>query len=787
MKKADLHVHSKYSSDPADLLLKKFGTQESYTEIEDIYRQAKARGMDFVTVTDHNVAEGSFKLALKYPHEAFTGVELTTLFPEDGCAVHVLVYGFNAEQFRELSRLRPNIYQLRDYIRAEKLAYSVAHASYSVNGKLSLSHFEKLIVLFDVFEAVNGARVASYNALLKKVLRSLTPEKFKELQTRHGLTSFSDTSWRKAFTGGSDEHAGLFIGDTFTSADVMDKESFLEALRSKHTDSGGRSNHYKTQVYTFLKIAYEFSQARHGKRSLRIWDELCAAVFDGKPLGWKTKLKISHLKRSRKEKNRAVAHQMDALVKRLVDDSRLTHQGRIDLIYNAMAAIEDAFFIVNAEAFKEALHKGDILKLISAMTAVFRSLFLSLPFLGTFRHLHQSSALMEEVRLKFLGPLRPEEKKILWFSDTLSDLNGVSVTLNSFAREAGKKGWTIRLATPRIDGVEASSNEVALPVVFDHTPEFYANYTLRFPSLLKSLECIYEESPTEIIISTPGPAGLIGILAARLFGIPCRGIYHSDFTRMTELGLSNGTMASFVQGYIRMFYGSMDETLVPSEETKKMLTMRGFDPARLSIFRRGIDTTMFAPLPESREVLRARFNLPPGITLLYAGRVSRDKSVLFLTEVYKELHARDMAVNLVIAGDGPLLEEIRQDLAPYPTVIFTGRVEQKKMPELYAMADLFVFPSTMDTFGMAVLEAQTCGLPALVTNIGGPQELISDGETGIILPADQLDVWAEAVERMAAIMACDPKSFDAMRSASRKRVLAKFGWNDALNDLFKGA
>lgn len=411
MKKADLHVHSRYSSNPSDLLLKKFGTQESYTEVEDIYRQAKARGMDFVTVTDHNTAEGSFLLATKYPHDAFTGVELTTLFPEDGCAVHVLVYGFDAEQFRELSRRRPNIYQLRDYILTEKLAYSVAHASYSVNGKLSLAHLEKLIVLFDVFEAVNGARVASYNELLKKVLRSLTPEKFKALQERHNIKPFSDISWRKSFTGGSDEHAGLFIGDTFTSADVTDKEDFLEALRLGRTDSGGRSNHYKTQVYTFLKIAYEFSRSRSKRRSSRIWDELCTAVFDGKPLGWKTRIKIGHLKRSRKEKNRAVAHQVDALVKRLVEDSKLTHQERIDLIYNAMAAIEDAFFIVNAEAFREAFHKGDIFKLVSAMTAVFRSLFLSLPFLGTFRHLHQSSALMQEVRLKFLGPLKPEEKR----------------------------------------------------------------------------------------------------------------------------------------------------------------------------------------------------------------------------------------------------------------------------------------------------------------------------------------------------------------------------------------
>jgi len=97
---------------------------------------------------------------------------------------------------------------------------------------------------------------------------------------------------RRVFTGGSDEHAGLFIGETYTEADGNSKEAFLACVRNKATDSGGRSNHYKTQVYTFLKIIHQYSRQRRGSAVKRAWDELCGAIFDGKSLGWKTQLKI---------------------------------------------------------------------------------------------------------------------------------------------------------------------------------------------------------------------------------------------------------------------------------------------------------------------------------------------------------------------------------------------------------------------------------------------------------------------------------------------------------------
>ena len=142
--KADLHVHSEYSEHPSEWFLQKLGAKESYTDPETIYQMAMERGMDFVTITDHNRIEGSLILREKYPENTFTGVEFTTYFPEDNCKIHILVYGLDYNEFKQIQRIRSNIYQLWHYLNERKLVHSVAHATYPVNGILKMEHLEKI-------------------------------------------------------------------------------------------------------------------------------------------------------------------------------------------------------------------------------------------------------------------------------------------------------------------------------------------------------------------------------------------------------------------------------------------------------------------------------------------------------------------------------------------------------------------------------------------------------------------------------------------------------------------
>ena len=192
MSKSDLHVHSIYSERPSDWFLQRLGAQESYTDPETIYRKAKENGMTYVTITDHNRIDGALLLKKNHPEDTFVSMEATTYFPEDGCKIHILLYDITEEQFLIIQELRKNIYDLRRYIIDENIAYSLAHATYSVNNKLTLDHIEKLILLFDVFEVINGARSKRSNNLWHTVLTGLTPEIINDLKIKHNIDPASD-------------------------------------------------------------------------------------------------------------------------------------------------------------------------------------------------------------------------------------------------------------------------------------------------------------------------------------------------------------------------------------------------------------------------------------------------------------------------------------------------------------------------------------------------------------------------------------------------------------------
>jgi hypothetical protein len=111
--KCDLHVHSKYSDRPSEWFLRRMGTPESFVEPQEVYRHARQKGMDFVTISDHNCIRGALEIA--HLPGAFISNEVTTYFPENGCKVHILVTGIGEQQFRMIQELRANIYTLPSF------------------------------------------------------------------------------------------------------------------------------------------------------------------------------------------------------------------------------------------------------------------------------------------------------------------------------------------------------------------------------------------------------------------------------------------------------------------------------------------------------------------------------------------------------------------------------------------------------------------------------------------------------------------------------------------------
>src|SRR5215510_10479762 len=114
MSRADLHVHSKYSDRPSEWILRRIGAPECYTPPRAVYDTAKRRGMDFVTISDHNCIRGALEIA--HLPGTFVSNEITAYFPEDGCKIHVLCWNITEPEFDDIQRLRANIVDLRDYL-----------------------------------------------------------------------------------------------------------------------------------------------------------------------------------------------------------------------------------------------------------------------------------------------------------------------------------------------------------------------------------------------------------------------------------------------------------------------------------------------------------------------------------------------------------------------------------------------------------------------------------------------------------------------------------------------
>lgn len=789
--RADLHVHSCHSRHPGEWLLQRLGARESYTPVETVYRQAKQQGNTFVTLTDHNTIDGALELCRLHPDDCFVSVESTAYFPEDGCKIHVLCYGLTPEQFAVIQRARDNIYNLRDYLRQENIACSVAHATFSVNNRLNFEHLEKLLVLFNVFESLNGTRGLDGNRVWQRVLRNLTPEDIARLSAKHGLDPWGDEPWIKGETGGSDDHAGLFMGHTWTRAEASSLAAFLQALREKRTEPGGRPGDYKALAYGIYKIASEHIRQRHGN-TRGLAGLLTSLLFSPDGPGLRERLFMRKLGLRRSTRDRILARFLNSLWEITQDASEFGPDWQIAHAYDALATLLDEFTAEIARCIEQGVSGEANHDLLEYLSSTLPALLFAAPFLSTLHLLNKGRELRERLTESFRLKPAGHPKNVLWFSDTIADLNGVSATVGELASCARRERAPLRFVgcpTTRERRLNLPENLLRLPCIYEVTPDFYNAHTLRFPSLLRALDTIADASPDKIVLSTPGPVGLTGFLAARLLGIPCVGVYHTDFGKQAEEITGDRPLIDLVNLYVNGFYARMDELRVPSRDTMTRLADQGHDLARMRPFQRGLDAAYAQVTDRSLEAARRRWFASGEPTLLYAGRLGQEKNLDLLTAVFRRLRAEGLPVRLLLAGDGPARPDLERELAPLaPHVCFAGRLDRETLKAVYRLSDVLLFPSTTDTFGMVVLEAQTLGLPALVSLQGGPQEIILNGKTGYALDTGLTDGWVDTCRTLLEARLRSPASYEAWRGEIREAFARRPTWRDLIDDITeKGA
>ena len=253
--RADLHVHSRYSDSSGSAGIRALRSAESFTDPVELYHAQRARGMDFVTVTDHNTLGGS--LAIAHLPGTFLSCEFDTWFPEDGQRVHVVALGIDEPTFAAASAARTSVYDLVACLREAGVTHYLAHPLFDMSHRLTPDTVERMLLLFNVLEGRNGARTSRSNGLLRAIAGQLTQEQLSEMAERQGIEPYGETPWRKALTGGSDDHSGLYAASAYTEAGGNGTpQGFLRAVAAGDCTHGGVDGDSRTLAHSIYAASF---------------------------------------------------------------------------------------------------------------------------------------------------------------------------------------------------------------------------------------------------------------------------------------------------------------------------------------------------------------------------------------------------------------------------------------------------------------------------------------------------------------------------------------------------
>ncbi len=695
-----MHVHSTASE------LSKLGVQRSLqlpecaTGPEEVYELAKRRGMDFVTLTDHDTITGS--LALAGLPDTFISEELTAWFKGEPQAVHVLCFGITPEDHEWLQAHNGDVEACAEYLRENEVTAALAHPFYAVQAPLSARHRRRLAQLFPIWETRNGSRA-----------KELNRPAFVYIETHGGIA-----------IGGSDDHAGIDIGRTFSETPAAETPvEFLAHIRTGRVsalgDQGGAAkwthaamglairslalagSDAQPSPAAVLKIVERLmreGEVRHGSSTAELGPEDAVALL----AAWLRELDLGT--------------DPSALL-RLLQDQAVTHAD----LYRRACRIHERRLAEVIGAGAARLSAQDLPALPGLAQELFGAAVPAIPYAAASAFLHREQ---RKLTRSDSDPVR-----VALVADGLAAVHGVSRTLQQI-RNRGVPGYEVEVigTDPGVDRRLSSVAELQMP--------FYEGMTVGVPSIPAIVDTLSEGRYDLVHVCAPGPAGIGAWALGRLLEMPVIGSYHTELAAYTALRSGRRQLAALAGLGLSTFYGNCAVVLSPSPASDTRLVELGIDSGRIARWDRGVELSRFSPARRTPGLL------PGEINVLYSGRLTAEKGIELLADAFLAARARDPRLHLVLAGGGPEQEALRRRLGE--TATFLGWLEGEHLARAYASADAFLFASRTDTFGQVILEAQASGLPVVAVGEGGPTSLIETGESGLLVEPDA-DALAEAV------------------------------------------
>ncbi len=746
--RVDLHCHSTASQLSRLGVQRSLGLPECATPPEEVYGLAKKRGMDFVTITDHDTIDGCLELAGR--PDCFVSEELTARFAGEPQAVHVLCYGITPGDHEWLQANAGDVEACAAYLHQNEIACALAHPFYNVAAPLTRRHRRHLAELFPIWEVRNGSRAAELN--MPAVIYVDT----------HGSTGI----------GGSDDHAGVDIGRTFTKVPASSTpEELLERMRRGEAKAGGEQGSAAKWAHAAMALA---------TRALTMGDVPVVSrpygrLTTGTPaeLDPAAVLKIAQrVVGQGAARQGAVAADIGPEDARTLLDSWLRSMG-IELRGRELIAHMQAEDFSHADLYRRArrIHDrrlrvaiADGTKAVAAgqspaaaLGGLFEALLPAVPYAPPTVFLGD-----EKAKLTDRSDERP---RVALIADGIEAMHGVTHTIEQI-RERGVPGFEVEVV-----GTDSGVDR-RLPAATTLQVPFYDGMTLGVPGLPDLAETLAEGRYDLVHVTAPGPAGVAASLLSRVSGTPLLASYHTELAAYVGLRSGDGGLEAISRAALGAFYTAPSRVLSPSPAADRSLLGLGVEGDGIDRWERGVDVSRFSPEKADPTAF------PGELKVLYAGRLTSEKGVDLLAESFLRARRAEPRLHLLLAGGGPEEDELRGRLGAHAT--FLGWLEGDDLARAYASADLFLFCSRTDTYGQVVLEAGASGLPVVAVDEGGPAALIENRHTGILCRPDP-DHLAGGVLQLASSPALRRRLGDAAIRNARAH-----SWERALEQLAIG-
>ena len=357
-----------------------------------------------------------------------------------------------------------------------------------------------------------------------------------------------------------------------------------------------------------------------------------------------------------------------------------------------------------------------------------------------------------------IGKLKHPER-MLWLTDTFDDKNGVSVVLQSIHKLIKTYDLPIDILVCS-ETVKADNHLIVIKPVNEIKHPLYPDQTLRLPDFMEVHALFDKNEYDRVMCSTEGPMGLAALYLKNAFSVKAHFYMHTDWLIFGKNALNlKKENLSRLRRALRSYYKMFDQVFVLNTEHFDWLTgsTMSFKKNQVAITAHWIED-YFTPQNHPKQAIY--YVEKNDKVMLYVGRISREKGVMEIPEIFEKLTAKIKNLKMVFIGTGPEEKLLKEMM---PKAIFYQWLDHKELPDFYSAADLLLFPSKFDTFSCVVLEAMSCGLPVLAYKTKGPADIIEHKKSGL-LAKSQAEMVKLAVEYFEA---------ETVRSSYRKLAIKR--------------